>query len=299
MLLEAARRVCGVSKVNKHMKQTAWWTVEIKALVKEKKKKWKEYLQKKTVHAYNDHKALRKEVKDLVSQAKATSWENVGKQMEANSQGNQKLFYSVVNSIRQKKPYNSGSIKDKQGNTLTEIGDVQARWRQYFQELLCAEDSGEQQQYHKIDISNDPETIDMEELSEATQKIKIGKAAGHDNRKPETIKALGPKGRALLLSLYRKVWESGSVPKDWEVGVIVPIWKKGDSKSCENYRGITLLSIVVKVFERILESKLKSKVERELLDSQSGFRKGFSTQDHTFTIKKIIYKILEQNKSHT
>nr|CAI5845205.1 unnamed protein product [Callosobruchus analis] len=296
ILLEAARRVCGVSKINKSMQQTAWWTREIKELLKEKKKKWKEYLHKKTVHAYNEYKALRKKVKDLVSQAKVKSWENFGNQMEENSQGSQKLFYSIVNPTRQKRPYSSGSIKDKEGDTLTEVENVQARWRQYFQELLCTEDSGKQDQYNRIDICNDTETIDMDELSEVIQKIKIGKAAGHDSIKPETLKCLGPKGRALLLSLYLKVWESGVVPKDWEVGVIIPIWKKGDSRNCENYRGITLLSIVAKVFERILESKLKSKVERELLDSQSGFRKGFSTQDHTFTIKQArkSYSVCER-----
>nr|CAH7713655.1 unnamed protein product [Callosobruchus chinensis] len=295
-LLDAAKKVCGVMKVNKNIKQTAWWTAEIKQEVKKKKKKWREFLQKKSVEAYNDYKRQRKKVKDLVSKAKAKSWEDFGNQMEKNSQGNQKLFYNILNKIRDKKPPRSSAVKDKQGNTLTDLKDMEMRWKEYFHELLCTEDPEKPVKQQIGNIDSDPETIEMYELLEAIQKIKVGKAAGHDNIKPEIIKALGPKGRTMLLSLYLKVWESGVVPKDWEVGVIIPIFKKGDPKDCGNYRGITLLSTVVKTFERILERKLYSKVEHELLDSQSGFRKGFSTQDHTFTIKQIISKTLEQNK---
>nr|CAH7761708.1 unnamed protein product [Callosobruchus chinensis] len=295
-LLDAAKKVCGVMKVNKNIKQTAWWTAEIKQEVKKKKKKWREFLQKKSVEAYNDYKRQRKKVKDLVSKAKAKSWEDFGNQMEENSQGNQKLFYNILNKIRDKKPLRSSAVKDKQGNTLTDLKDMEMRWKEYFHELLCTEDPEKPVKQQIGNIDSDPETIEMYELLEAIQKIKVGKAAGHDNIKPEIIKALGPKGRTMLLSLYLKVWESGVVPKDWEVGVIIPIFKKGDPKDCGNYRGITLLSTVVKTFERILERKLYSKVEHELLDSQSGFRKGFSTQDHTFTIKQIISKTLEQNK---
>lgn len=63
------------------------------------------------------------------------------------------------------------------------------------------------------------------------------------------------------------------IPKEWEKAVILPIFKKGDNRRCENYRGIALLSVVEKVYERILEERLRA--EFKYFDqAQSGFRKG-------------------------
>lgn len=70
----------------------------------------------------------------------------------------------------------------------------------------------------------------------------------------------------------------------------------GDAKVCENYRGITLLSTVLKAYERILDKKLRDKVEHLLDEAQCGFRKGRSTQDHTFTIKQIIAKTISKGE---
>ena len=74
--------------------------------------------------------------------------------------------------------------------------------------------------------------------------------------------------------------------------MILPLYIKNDNKDCSNYRGITLLSTVFKIYERILERELKLITERMLMEPQSGFRKGRSTQDHIFTIKELITKII-------
>jgi hypothetical protein len=67
------------------------------------------------------------------------------------------------------------------------------------------------------------------------------------------------------------------------------------TNNCNNYRGITLLSVVAKTYERILEKRLRRKIEERMTDSQSGFRKGHSIQDHVFTIKESIYKTIKKN----
>lgn len=70
----------------------------------------------------------------------------------------------------------------------------------------------------------------------------------------------------------------------------MPLHKKGDNKDCNNYRGITLLSTMVKIYERILEKRLKTTTEAQMEDAQSGFRKGRGVQDHIFTMKQLIEK---------
>ena len=57
------------------------------------------------------------------------------------------------------------------------------------------------------------------------------------------------------------------VPEDWRTGLIVPIWeRKGDAQDPGKYRGITLLSHIMKLLERILDNRLLERVEQELVE---------------------------------
>ena len=117
--------------------------------------------------------------------------------------------------------------------------------------------------------------------------LKKGKAAGYDQITGEMLKNLGRNGLILLTDVFNKAMNENTIPKDWEVGVIIPIFKKGDKTQCTNYRGITLLSVACKLYERILEQRIRRIIEPQLDQSQSGFRKGRSIQDHIFTIKQL------------
>lgn len=303
IILEAARRACGTSKVRKNQKQTAWWTPQIKEEVKIKKKLWKESLTKKTREAYYNYKKQRKKVKDLVKQEKQKTWEEFGKRMEENSKGNQKLFYKTLKTLRKEKQRTTVDINDRNGQVIREEVKIKERWVEYFRELLGVE--GQINRLADSDIrestqkgsrrDGENEEIRAEEVIKAIQRLKIGKAAGIDKIKPEMIKFIGEDGIEMLRYLFNKIWKETKIPQEWEVGIIVPIFKKGDTKECKNYRGITLLSVVAKVYERILEEKLRNKIEQQLAESQSGFRRGYGIQDHIFTIKQVSEKILEQN----
>jgi len=56
-----------------------------------------------------------------------------------------------------------------------------------------------------------------------------------------------------------------TVPVEWQTGVVVPIFKKGDQRVCSNYRGITLISLSGKVYSRVLERRLPPIVEPVVL----------------------------------
>ena len=64
------------------------------------------------------------------------------------------------------------------------------------------------------------------------------------------------------------------------MGLIVPIWKrKGDVHDPGKYRGITLLSQVLKLLERVLDARIRRRVEGDYGEEQQGFRKGRGTAD--------------------
>jgi sorting nexin-29 len=79
------------------------------------------------------------------------------------------------------------------------------------------------------------------------------------------------------------------MPDDWKVGLIVPLFKKGDKMKCENYRGITLLNVAYKILSSIILEQLKEYSEEILGEYQCGFRPQ-RTVDQIFVVREILEK---------
>ena len=89
------------------------------------------------------------------------------------------------------------------------------------------------------------------------------------------------------------MWRSGSVVSDWRDAIIVPIPKKGDLRSCDNWPGISLLDVAGKLFARIIQNRLQDIAKFDLPDSQCGFRKGRGCVDMIFVARQLLEKTVE------
>ena len=87
-------------------------------------------------------------------------------------------------------------------------------------------------------------------------------------------------------------------PSEWAKAIIQPIHKKGDTTNPDNYRGISLLSCVSKLYTSVINSRLTQWAEDNdvLSEAQAGFRKDYSTVDHIFTLHAMVSKHLKKNK---
>src|SRR5678816_1966505 len=86
--------------------------------------------------------------------------------------------------------------------------------------------------------------------------------------------------------------------KRWGRIIVLPIYKgKGDTGDCGNYRGIALLDHIAKVYERILERRLRGVIEIQLGEEQYGYGKGRSTSDLLFALRIVLEKSWEFNKT--
>ena len=109
--------------------------------------------------------------------------------------------------------------------------------------------------------------------------------------KNEQIKASCNLMTPMYTKLFNLIFENGLIPESWPVGTIKPIYKnKGDPKLPENYRPITILSCLGKLFTAIINKRLnKFSEENELIEPcHAGFRKQYSTSDNIFIIKSLI-----------
>ena len=92
---------------------------------------------------------------------------------------------------------------------------------------------------------------------------------------------------AMLLCMYNKAWEHECTFQ--RPGVIVSLFKKGDKEDGNNYRGITLLSVVDKVYTKIINKRVTNFAEAKglLHESQNGYRPGRGCIDHVWTFHAV------------
>ena len=125
--------------------------------------------------------------------------------------------------------------------------------------------------------------------------MKSGKAAGPDLIPPEALQADIPTTSRILQSLFEKIWNEEAFPDEWKEGHLIKLPKKGDLGNCNNYRGITLLSVPGKVFSRIILQRIKFQVDEKLRDQQAGFWKNRSCADQIATLRIILEQSIEWN----
>ena len=182
------------------------------------------------------------------------------------------------------------------------IGDeegVMERWKEYFSGLLQGGQQEEESTRNDAgpDLTQEEESIGIEEVVEAIEKLKSGKAPGICGIDAEMLKAGGIAAAEWWLHrVIELAWAKGKVVEDWKKAVIVPLHKKGSKMTYSNYRGIILLSVSSKVYTRILDSRVRSKMESKVMEMQGGFRRGRSCVDQIFTIRQLSEKVLEKNK---
>ena len=88
--------------------------------------------------------------------------------------------------------------------------------------------------------------------------------------------------------------EGVEIPEDWEEGlIIIKIPMKGDLSNCNNWRGLTLLSILSKILTRIILNRIQNTVEQHLRKERAGFCKHRSCVDLINTLRIILEQSIE------
>ena len=120
--------------------------------------------------------------------------------------------------------------------------------------------------------------------------FKNAKSSGFDGIINEFIKHASTLFKQVLLKLFNAIFNTGIFPKVWAIGEIVPIHKKGDVNDPSNYRGITLMSCLGKLFTSIINNRLTNWAEENHVycENQFGFRKEKGTTDCKFILHGII-----------
>jgi len=231
----------------------------------------------------------RRDYKSLLRKRKVEHKKNMAGRL-SDTFRNPKLFWQQVK-------YVSGGRQMIRNNIKIET------WLDHFKSVY-EKDSRDEHIECKRDYIEDGCTSDLndfithEEIMCALYKIKVGKSAGPDNIIGEMLKYSKHVLLPYLSILFNAIFRTGHFPQNWADSIIVPLHKKGDPNNPDNYRAISLTSILSKVFTHILKVRLEewSLHRNILLEEQAGFRKGFSTIDNVFILRAVAQKYLHRKR---
>ena len=189
-------------------------------------------------------------------------------------------------------------IKDDMDQLLVKEDEIRLRWQEYFDRLYNGDN--ENTTFQLDDSFDDTNRrfvrrIQESEVKEALKRMKGGKATGPDGIPVEVWRCLGDIAIVWLTKLFNRIFRSNKMPEEWRRSILVPIYKnKGDIQSCTNYRGIKLMSHTMKLWERVIEHRLRGMTRVTM--NQFGFMPGRSTIEAIFLIRHVMERYREQKK---
>ncbi|KAK3521727.1 hypothetical protein QTP70_015844 [Hemibagrus guttatus] len=290
VIRETGRKVLGVSSGRrKEDKETWWWNEEVQDSIQRKRLAKKKWDMDRTEENRQEYKELQCRVKREVSKAKQKAYDELYTKLDTR-EGEKDLYRLARQRDRDGKDVQQVRvIKDRDGRVLTSEESVQRRWKEYFEELMNEENEREKRVEGVNSVEQKVNKIRKDEVRKALKRMKSGKAVGPDDIPVEVWKCLGEAAVEFLASLFNRVLENERMPEEWRRSVLVPIFKnKGDVQSCSNYRRIKLMSHTMKLWERVVEARLRKVVE--ICEQQYGFMPRKSTTDAIFALRILMEK---------
>ncbi|KAI3356259.1 hypothetical protein L3Q82_017506 [Scortum barcoo] len=151
----------------------------------------------------------------------------------------------------------------------------------------------------RLEVSEVDSSITQAEVTEVVRKLHaVARRLGVDEIRPEYLKSLDVVGLSWLTHLCNIAWRLGTVPLEWQTGVVVPLFKKqGDRRVCSNvfnHRGITLLSLPREgLCQGTGEENSADSRTFWIQEEQCGFRPGRGTLDQLYTLHRVLEGLWE------
>ena len=211
-----------------------------------------------------------------------------------------KSFYAYVRS-KQRNKSRAGPFKDHTGSVVTCNTTAANLLNNYFSSVFTKEDLS----YIPIpaNIFPNPMTdelsdivIDEEIVREKLSNINTNKSLGADEIHPKLLYELREALLKPLTRLFKLSIELGIVPQDWRDASVTPLHKKGSKEKVENYRPISLTSVIGKLLESVVKETIVNHLETFSLirNSQHGFRSGRSCLTNLLDFFEKVTEVLDE-----
>ena len=253
-----------------------WLTKEIKRLMHHR-----DYLKRQSVRLtssnYNEvYKRCKNKLNKLIKKTKEEYFKT-----KLSNASHSKESWQAINELLNKKPIN---VDDQVITGDTNIADC---FNQYFSSIGCKLSNNVQ----NIDVN--PMTfvtptessfhfscISVQETFDALNQLNLRKSPGLDGISVKLLKDTSDVIAQPLANIFNLSLQTAFFPEEWKIAKVSPVFKEGNKTDCGNYRPISVISVVAKLFEGLVYNQLRTFIADNsiLVDQQSGFRSQHSTE---------------------
>lgn len=253
-------------------KKPLWWNGEIRKLLAAKNRLFKKFKKSSEFDDLELYKIARNMATREIRKSKRLGEIKLAK----SSNKDPKRFFSYY-KFNNKKQEKVGPL-DHNGTLVGNDKDIVNVLNNYFSSVFTEENLNNFTFHIESQEIDRPPTLDISTIKKNILKLKDRKASGPDELSVRILKEGGDSIAMALYFIFTRSLEFGEIPTDWRLANITPIFKKGDKKLVQNYRPISLTSLVVKVFEKIIKDQIEVYLEANSIikNSQHGFRSGRS-----------------------
>lgn len=195
--------------------------------------------------------------------------------------------------------YKIECIKDAQGNVVRDrreiMGCIEKFYKNLYKECYM---SIKDEEIHEPQLMEDNDIPDIlpSEVETTLRSMRRGKAPGRDRVTAEMMQLGGGAIVKAMAKLFTKCVQNKRIPLAWKNSIAVLIYKKGDRTELKNYRPISLLSCIYRVFSKIIANRLTKELDFQQPREQAGFRSKYSTIDHLQTLGELQERCGEYEK---
>ena len=278
-----------------------WITNSIKNAVVKKRNRFRDYRNFPTPKNLSLFKFARAKVKKLINASKKQHYSSKLKSLLQKP----KKFFKELNKLTGRIKSNPRLLLKSDGKDITDSPEVANLFNNYF--VSIGENIVKKIPPPKSDFSyfeqirwNERSMFafptDYDEVSDTLLSLKLGKSVGFDEISAEILRSCHNVIVPVLVEMINKSLSEGCFPDALKMARVIPLYKSGKRTSIENYRSISILPTISKIFERIMFDRLYCYFTKEKLmyNKQFGFRSGYNT---IYALAELIENIRTDNTS--
>jgi hypothetical protein len=272
-----------------------WITAEIKNSMYYRDSLKKKAVKTKSKYAHEVYKRARNDVNKIIKHTKATYYMNAFNHYESNL----KQMWKKISDLTSKKTKSTNISEIKEdGVMLTDPTEVANSFNTFFSEIgpdlsdkLAEPDYLPESYPNPINSEFYFQTITETEVFKSLTTLKTSKATGHDIISAKLLKDSADVITKTLTQIFNKSVLLGKFSDDMKVAIISTIYKTGSKTETTNNRPVSVLSVVAKIFEKIISQQLSNYLETNgvIVNQQFGFRKKHSTQTALLNVTNKWY----------
>jgi hypothetical protein len=282
-----------------------WYDEEVKELVKQRRSAHRRFNETGDESYWKTFQKLRRDCKKAICEKKRLQWNGYLDDLDGARKNNHQLMWSLMKRlVPSNNKVSISPILNSCGVLACSEEEIVEAWTDHQKDLATPRVETWHDKEFGADIKEDleglgdeaptEECFDKDFTEEDMKEVVLDyhKASTEDGTRNPMYKCGGQTMREQLVKLVNYLKEREQTPANWSRATAVQLYKKGDPADPDNYRGISLISCLGKIYTSLWARRITKYMESQLTENQGGFRPRRSTEDQALLFREILQRRL-------